>query len=282
MKKLLLAFTLIFTTYQGLQAQCSATTAPAFMNCTYYGDNISAFSLAGVPSVGNAGCSPGGYSLFATPVRTLTVGQTYSWTASTGSYYANGFGMWIDWNNDGQYVTAENVAARNYAYNHSGTLTVPFNAVTGVNLRMRIRCALYYTFVSSTSPCNSLYGYGESEDYYVYIECPAAGPPLTVAATNTNICLGQSVTFTASGAQTYTWASAVTAVTNAVAFTPTVSGTYTVTGGLASCPGATSTVVRTVSVATVPLAVNASGSSTNICSGTNATLFLPVFWCGTL
>lgn len=272
MKKLLLAFTFIFTTYQGLQAQCSATTAPAFMNCNYYGDVISAFSLGGVPSVGNAGCSPGGYSLFTTPVRTLTIGQTFSWTASTGSYYANGFGMWIDWNNDGQYVTSENVAARNYAYNHSGTLTVPFNAVTGVNLRMRIRCALYYTFLNTTSPCNSLYGYGETEDYFVFIACPLTGPPLTVAATNTNICLGQSVTFTASGAQTYNWASTVASVTNGVAFTPSVSGTYTVIGSIPGCPTATTSLVRTVSVSTVPLAVNATASSSNICSGTNATL----------
>ena len=104
MKKLLLVLSISIFGLQAVKAQCSATTAAAFMNCNYYGDQISAFSLGGVPSVGNAGCSPNGYSLFPTPIRTLTIGQTYSWTASTGLYYSNGFGMWIDWNNDGQYT----------------------------------------------------------------------------------------------------------------------------------------------------------------------------------
>jgi len=272
MNKALLVFAITLSAFQGLKAQCSATTAAAFMQCNYYGDRITAFSLNGIPSTGNAGCGTSGYNLFATPVRTLVMGNTYNWTASTGVNYVNGFGMWIDWNNDGQYTTAECVAFRNYAFNHTGTITVPYTAVIGVNLRMRIRCAEYYNFVATTSPCNSLNGYGETEDYFVYIECPTALPTLTVAATNTHICLGQSVTFTANGAQSYTWTGGSTPVTNGVSFNPTSSAIYTVTGGIAACPGVTNTSVRTVSVSTTPIPIVASSSPALICNGTTATL----------
>ncbi|MDI1354197.1 MAG: GEVED domain-containing protein [bacterium] len=271
MKKLLLTLITLFGIVEGASAQCAITSTP-FQNCSYYGDRITAFSLNSIPSVGNAGCAPSGYSLYATPIRTLQMGNTYSWTASTGVSYANGLGIWIDWNNNGQWAANEIVAFRNYAFNHSGTLTVPYNAAVGVNIRMRVMCSEYYTFVASTNPCSSLNGYGETEDYNLYIACPGALPTLTVANTSTYICLGQSATLTASGAQNYTWTGGAGTVTNGIAFSPTVSATYTVTGGISACPAVTNTAVRTISVTAVPLAVTASPSSTQVCAGVSTTI----------
>jgi hypothetical protein len=270
MKKIYILVIAILGLTSRVSAQCSTSSTP-FQNCSYYGDRITAFSLNSIASVGNSGCATNGYSLYATPVRTLVLGNTYSWTASTGVSYANGMGIWIDWDNNNQFSSTEMVAQKNYAYTHSGTLTVPYNAVTGVNLRMRVMCSEYYNFLSNTNPCSSLNGYGETEDYDVYIACPASLPTPSVMASSTLLCLGQSATLTASGAQTYTWSGGA-GVTNGVAFTPSVSATYTVVAGITGCPSSTSTAVRTISVTNVPLTISVSSSSSLICSGTTATL----------
>lgn len=52
-------------------------------------------------------------------------------------------------------------------------------------------------------------------------------PNVTITASNSVICEGQSVTLNASGATTYTWTNGVS---NGVTFTPTTTATYTVTG----------------------------------------------------
>lgn len=67
-------------------------------------------------------------------------------------------------------------------------------------------------------------------------------PTLTVVATKTVICNGESVSLTASGATSYTWTNSIT---NGVAFTPTTSATYTVIASAGSC---TNTAVKTISV----------------------------------
>lgn len=272
MKKIYtLALLIVFGISSKLSAQCSTSSTP-FMNCSYYGDYISAFTLNNIASVGNAGCATSGYSLYATPVRTLVLGNTYSWTCSAGTSYANGLGIWIDWNNDNSWSSSEMVAADNYAFAHSGTITVPFNAVTGTNIRMRVSCGEYYTYSSNTSACTTAWGYGETEDYYLYISCPSSVPVPSVALTNSYVCAGETVTLTASGAQTYTWLGGPGNVVNGVGFTPSVSATYTVIAGITGCPSSTNTAVRTISVTNVPLVISVSSSNSLVCGGSTATL----------
>lgn len=250
-----------------LRSQCSTSGSP-FSNCTYLGDRITAFSLNSIAASGNGGCGSGGYNSFSAPIWTLSMGNSYNWTASTGYYYAQGMGIWIDWNNDGQFANNEMVANKNYAFNHSGSFVVPFSATIGVNLKMRLRCAQYQNFQPNSSACSSFY-YGETEDYNVYITCPSALPTPTVAATNTYICLGQSVTFTATGGQTYAWTGGIT---NGVAFNPSSSGQFTVVTGISACPSVTNQAVRTVSVSTTPLNLSVLTTTSTICDGTTATL----------
>jgi hypothetical protein len=93
----------------------------------------------------------------------------------------------------------------------------------------------------------------------------SSGPPvLTVAATPSQVCLGQSATITASGALTY---STTNGVTLGVSFTPTVSSTYTISGEN-GC-GVT-TAVRSISVA--PLLVSPASSPTVVCQSNPAVL----------
>lgn len=72
---------------------------------------------------------------------------------------------------------------------------------------------------------------------------------LNASASNSLICLGQSVSLTASGTPTYTWSNGVN---NGASFTPTATATYTATGvGTGSCVN-TATVTVNVSAPLTP------------------------------
>lgn len=92
-------------------------------------------------------------------------------------------------------------------------------------------------------------------------------PTLTISPTSTVICTGNSVTLTASGANTYTWAPGSSTV-NPLVVSPTVTTNYTVTG-TNTITGCTNTKTVSVTVNTTPtVAVN----SPTICSGQTTTL----------
>jgi hypothetical protein len=91
------------------------------------------------------------------------------------------------------------------------------------------------------------------------------GVPVLSINTSTNaVCLGKTVTLTASGAYSYTWTGGPV---NGQAFTPSVTSSYVVTGAN-GC--GTSTAITTVSVA--PLAVTVISSPTVVCAGSTASL----------
>ena len=69
-------------------------------------------------------------------------------------------------------------------------------------------------------------------------------PNVTAATSNTQICAGQSVTLTASGASTYSWST--TQTTAGITVTPSVTTTYTVSGTNANGCKASATVTQNV------------------------------------
>lgn len=94
-----------------------------------------------------------------------------------------------------------------------------------------------------------------------------AAPSVSVAASTSSVCSGAAVSFTASGATTYSWmpggATSSTLTTN-----PTSSTTYTVMGTTSGCAG-----TKTVAVSVTPNpTVSVSSSTATICSGSSATL----------
>ncbi len=90
-------------------------------------------------------------------------------------------------------------------------------------------------------------------------------PTLTITATNTLVCSGNTVSLTGSGASTYTWTGGIT---NGSAFSPTTTTSYTLSG--TSAAGCTNTAVSSVSVNTTPTVAISSVSSSTICSGNNS------------
>ena len=173
-------------------AQCSAT-APVAHNCSA-GDAINSFILNSIAATGNSGCQ-GGYFYFSsvTPWN-LTVGQSYTYSGTNS--YTQTWGIWIDFDGDGQFSAAEGTINTTLSGSHTGTIQVPTTAVPGNNRRMRLRGAYNFTLNSSNActPSIGSNGWGETEDYLVNIvgvPCtgqPAAGTP--TAAVTSYICSG--------------------------------------------------------------------------------------------
>ena len=91
-------------------------------------------------------------------------------------------------------------------------------------------------------------------------------PTVSLSTTNT-VCLGNSMTITAYGANTYTWSTGSTA--NPLVFNPTSNGTYSVIAK--SFGGCAGTAVKTITVNTLPLPTITVNSGT-VCVGKSFTI----------
>lgn len=214
MKNLLLSMCVVLCMSHSGYSQCAVSSTPPG-HCPY-GQYINTFTLNSVATVTNNGCNGGGYMSFATPVRTLMLGQTYAWGATVGNfgYPQMGVGIWIDLDNDGNYANNEMLASSPSALSHSGFITIPITAVPGTGRSMRVK-AISYTNVQPSDACasNSFYYALETEDYKVDLIQP---PPCASTATTSviiptyEICpndstnLALSTTYTNYGYQ-YQW-----------------------------------------------------------------------------
>ncbi|GHC64444.1 T9SS type A sorting domain-containing protein [Ulvibacter litoralis] len=99
------------------------------------------------------------YELGAFDFSTTTVGNTV------------GVAIWVDWNNDLLFETAERVYnSASYVTSPSGTITVPSGTLAG-DYRMRVLIDYNRT---SPQPCSFNSGRGEAEDYKLTIAAPPA------------------------------------------------------------------------------------------------------------
>ncbi len=86
-----------------------------------------------------------------------------------------------------------------------------------------------------------------------------AGPVISITASATDICSGQSVTLTASGANTYTWTSAVN---NGVGFVPLSTQVYSITGtALTTCTNMATQLVTVHNCTGIEENINVDGIS---------------------
>lgn len=114
----------------------------------------------------NSGCSSGSSIYYPNMAVTVQGGSSFNISVQAGSAYAQGFGIWIDWNNDGDFAdTGEDVwdSGTSGFQAFTGTITPP--AIAGGTHRMRVKCE--YVAVP-TGPCGSV-TWGEEEDYHVIV-----------------------------------------------------------------------------------------------------------------
>ncbi len=172
----------------------------------------------------------------ATAVATITVVSSLNVTANASSNAVC----------QGQTVTLNGGGATSYAWTGGVTDNVAFTPSSTQT----------YTVTGSAGSCSNT---------AVVTVTVNSLPNVSATATSTNVCAGNNVTLSGSGATSYAWTGGVT---NGIPFAPTTSAVYTVTGTSAGC---TNTAVVTVVVSNTPT-VSAVASSTSICAGSNVTL----------
>jgi hypothetical protein len=119
--------------------------------------------------------------------------------------------------------------------------------------------------VTSTFTVNgiSINGCSNSETISINVN---PSPTISIAASQTAICSGNSATLTVNGANTYTWSNSST--NSLIAVNPITNTTYSVTGQTGSCLNST---VQTINVNPLPT-ITIISSSSIICVGQPATL----------
>jgi len=140
---------------------------PSYTTGTGYGDYITLVQLGSINNSTGASSSPY-YTYFSNLSTDLIPGSENTITLSPGTYGSGNYiSVWIDYNQNGLFETSEklgNVLVAPTPATGSIVFTVPENATSGTT-RMRVR-EVWNT--ADFDACSN-YGYGETEDYNVYI-----------------------------------------------------------------------------------------------------------------
>ncbi|MFN3952107.1 MAG: GEVED domain-containing protein [Thermaurantimonas sp.] len=275
----LLGFMLNCVHHAEAQTYCIPTNS-----CTS-GDQIQNFSTTGGTtniSNLNSGCSPNGYQFFNTQIVTALPNTVINFTVQSGPTWSQGFRIWADWNNDGDFDDPGEDLWNSGTWAttpFTGSFTIPVATPPG-NIRLRVRCD--YVAVP-TSPCASQ-TFGETEDYVINVlpttPCTSPPPTATTVASDTNVCPGTNVNFSLQGitfgsGQTYQWQSATSAtgpwadITGATTpfYSQAVSVTTffrcNVTCGTATTPSTPRQVVASGNVFSGTYTINPNGSGPN-------------------
>ncbi|QNF32136.1 T9SS type A sorting domain-containing protein [Adhaeribacter swui] len=111
--------------------------------------------------------------IYYPPAGNLTTrlqrGKSYSFSLQSSPAYPQGFGIWLDYNNDGDFDDAGEFIYNSDAAGmgvFTGSLTIPTGTGNGLR-RLRVRSTYNSTFTSAESCTAS--DYGETEDYSITI-----------------------------------------------------------------------------------------------------------------
>lgn len=130
----------------------------------------------------------------------LDQNKTYDIEVETGTANDESVSIYIDYNNDGSFSSAERVFTSTEDKSHAGAFTTPTNSVQNKGLRMRVISTFGGNLPSG--PC-ATFSHGQSEDYTVVI----LGEKADFTADKTKVCAGETVKFTdaSSATGTYAW-----------------------------------------------------------------------------
>ncbi len=293
----IIAFLAVLVSCLPAGAQVSNTSAP-YCQGTYAtglcnqpgpsntaGNSINDFidcvqTTGAVNNINNCGSGCNGlgnnFALYCSHYLQVNAGQTISMTVQSGITYAQGFAVWIDWNQDNTFATTEYMAGSNTVPSAATPttliFTIPSNTPPG-SYRMRVRCA-FATTGPNITPCGQ-HGFGETEDYNIYVGMsppPTAVAAVTAAVASPTICEGASISLSATPngtvGITYTWKGPnnySTTTQNPIIANATTSmtGIYTITANNGACPGTHTVSVRVVGYPQFTMSVPAA----TICQG---------------
>jgi PKD repeat protein len=151
-------------------AQATGPCTPSISNaCDEYIQNVTLNTINNTTA-----CTTGGYASYTTTNTSLAKGSAYTVTvtpavgANIGQAYTNDeIAVWIDYNNDFTFSTAERVGYVLVAagWSNQFNFTVPTTATTGA---VRMRARISYSVDGAIDPCG-VATYGETEDYTINI-----------------------------------------------------------------------------------------------------------------
>jgi PKD repeat protein len=155
-------------------AQATGPCSPSVTSaCDEYIQNVTLNTINNTTA-----CTTGGYAAYLNSSTSLTKGMQYSVTVTPavgvniGQAYTNDeIAVWIDYNNDFTFSSAERVGYVLVAtgWSNQFTFTVPTTAITGaVRMRVRISYSVVAESGAPIDPC-AVATFGETEDYTVNI-----------------------------------------------------------------------------------------------------------------
>ena len=264
--------------------------APVVGYCTptgtsgYYISNVT--TTGGATNIANATASNAGYGNFTAQSASNSIGTGTGFSvAHSATLGGAGVGVWINWNNDFDFLDANEQIGITTGWNFSpytGTINIPAGTPVG-SYRMRI--VIDYNAVSPISCPVAITGETEDYTFTVAAGTPCSGTPSpgnTVAssasvATGSTVNLSLSTPPTGSGL-TYQWQSGPTNTgawtnvgTSASTYVPTVSAT-TWYRCIVTCSGVTGTSAPVQVTAVVANNIPFSGSSSVAC-GTSTLIY---------
>ncbi|MCW3076636.1 MAG: hypothetical protein JWO32_1245 [Bacteroidetes bacterium] len=221
----------------------SFNTTGAVTNITNNNSGCNAQSLPAYGGIQN-------YFFFPCPtLLQVNPGQNITCNFQSGITFGQGFALFVDWNNDGIFALTEKMVATAVPAAGtfiSGSFVVP--AVPNGRYRMRVRCA-YSTPGSSIDAC-SMFGFGEIEEYNLFVGPIGSCNPGSFTATasvNSPLCSGSAINLSVTPSTTtsisYLWNGpngfTSTAQYPVIATSASsMSGVYSVSvsGGPGTCP----------------------------------------------
>ncbi|GEM_PF-702258 len=259
----------------------SGTSAPVEVNVTYCtpAGSLSCTSNDSITNVSintlnnTSGCNTGGYILFpaaGSQTTNLVQGSAYtlSLTVGVGSG-THGAAVYIDWNQDGDFIDPSEFILIGNSISPSTTTTVTVNVPSGAvigNTRMRVRYAYNQSMTFATS-CTIGGTYGETEDYSISIIAPSVTPVLTITGTPTNhgsVCPG-----TAAATVTYTISNSGSSAADGINISSSDSQ-FVITDVPATIPASGSATFKVTFTPSSAGSKSANISVTSTTSGSNA------------
>ncbi|WP_299524207.1 GEVED domain-containing protein [uncultured Lutibacter sp.] len=159
--------------------------------CASKGNSVADEYISNVQigTINNSSNGSNGYTDYTSISTNLNKGDAITITVTptwTGTVYSEGYGVWIDYNKDGDFTDAgEQVwtKAASKTTPVSGTFTVPSGAVTGTTT---MRVSMKYNGIPTA--CEA-FSYGEVEDYTVVLmdSAPDTQAPTAATLTSSNI-----------------------------------------------------------------------------------------------
>ncbi|HIO72867.1 MAG TPA: PKD domain-containing protein, partial [Flavobacteriales bacterium] len=167
---------------------------PTYTNSCLSDDYIDGVTFAGISNSGT-GCNGNvdNYIYDTSDTAKVIASNNYNIMLTPTTNWNDGFGVWIDFNNDSDYTDAGEFvySAAPGIVPVNGNISIPSGATSGLT-QMRVRCAYNYQ-PTAADPC-TVFTWGETEDYPILITAPevsftvdtnAGCMPLDVAFTNT-------------------------------------------------------------------------------------------------